>query len=701
MKRLLHLVIFLAIFWCFCVSDMNDKRNRYLECIKTFKSDEINLYFFYGNKFMNKTFDKTELKNFDMNGFYGAPILTCVCRETYEPLFFISPYYNNRTKTFVDVYYYCVLGKPESFDDYEIYDNLLFESIKTIPNTLMTPLKKDDTCFDKYGFGTKSIANQNTCFFAFQKINSKIEVYSGPLISSELPKIGSNIFKEVPSCYTSVKDTTFKPVDSCIYIPSDPVFLCCCSKEHKNCRIDSWKEKKLFCAPPELSYTNGGLINYSMEKYLNESVNYACGIKITTIIFDENDYGEGPPKYEVEYFSSSNSCPSEFLNISESGFCSSKPEKPKNIVIQKCCQNGHFCNLNLTSIDLDEFIFNKCISKPDISLYFDSPSTCELYYDLTLEKRVYLHENFTTKIIHRTWYDDFKRIITYESGLHTVSYQCYYIYAQIINVDSKECSEQNYNESGLIKPFYYCTCQNLNCDSQHFLPKIGFKCETLMKTNINNVNNQVDQIYAGDKWICFVTTEFFTEESQIEAGHLDMNTGKGEMKECLKKDITNSKFCCVNIVKTNQSDTECTVEKQIQRFKTSKVSYHDVSSEYITCLSKDILNMESESCPKTGGCFSTRITRPSRITSTDAIEPAGCLGYAEKYATLNLPLTSLSLGCRTNENSNRCSVVYGPNGEQRIVCCCNENDGNGKCETNLEKIPNNIGKPILSFKSLN
>uniref|UniRef100_A0A914QSK3 Uncharacterized protein n=1 Tax=Panagrolaimus davidi TaxID=227884 RepID=A0A914QSK3_9BILA len=195
MKRLLHLVIFLTIFWCFCVSKMNYKRERYRKCIKNLRSDKINLYFFYENKFMNKTFDKTKLKNFDMNGFYGAPILTCVCRETYEPLFFISPYYNKSIK---DVYYYCVLGNPESFgiyDDYEIYDKMLFEFIKTVPNTLMTPLKDDDICFDKYGFDTKSIANQNTCFFAFQKIHSKIEVYSGPLISSELPNIRSNIFK--------------------------------------------------------------------------------------------------------------------------------------------------------------------------------------------------------------------------------------------------------------------------------------------------------------------------------------------------------------------------------------------------------------------------------------------------------------------------------------------------------------------------
>uniref|UniRef100_A0AC35G4C5 Uncharacterized protein n=1 Tax=Panagrolaimus sp. PS1159 TaxID=55785 RepID=A0AC35G4C5_9BILA len=557
-----------------------------------------------------------------MNTFLGSAILTCVCRETYEPLFFISSHYNNSTK---DVYYYCVLGKSDSFDENEIYDKMLFEFIKTVPNTLMAPLKDDDSsvvgCYDKDGFLTKSIAYQKTCFFALQKIDSETKVYSGPLISSELPKMGSNIFKLNPSCYTSVKDTTFKPDDSCIYIPSDSsdsVFLCCCSKEHKNCRIDSWKEKKLFCAPQELSNSNGGLTNFPMEKYLIESVNHVCGIKISTKIFDENDYGEGPPKYEVEYFSS-NSCPSEFLNFSESKFCSSEAEKPQKLEIQKCCQNGHFCNLHLTPIDFDEFIFNKCISKPDISLYFDSNNTCELYYDLILLKRVYLHENFTTKILHRTWYDDFKRIITYESGLHNVIYQCYYIYAQIINVDSQNCSEQNYNESGLIKPFYYCTCQNLNCDSQHFLPKIGFKCETLMKTNINNVNNQVDQIYAGDKWICFVTTEFFTEESQIEAGHLDINTAKEEMKECLKKDIINSKFCCINTIKIDQGDTDCTVQKQLQRFKTSKVSYHDANTEYITCLSKDILNMKSESCPKSGGCFSTRITRPSGITSTTPI----------------------------------------------------------------------------------
>uniref|UniRef100_A0A914QSA4 Uncharacterized protein n=1 Tax=Panagrolaimus davidi TaxID=227884 RepID=A0A914QSA4_9BILA len=241
------------------------------------------------------------------------------------------------------------------------------------------------------------------------------------------------------------------------------------------------------------------------------------------------------------------------------------------------------------------------------------------------------------------------------------------------------------------------------------VPKKEFTCQHLVKTDFKNAKNGVENFDEKGKWICYVQIDFYFEGSKVNAGHLDMNLVTDKMKECLKNDtITNSKFCCVNIVKINQSNTGCTVEKQIQRFKEnlknpnnpSENTEHDANSEYITCLSKDIVNTEAEICPKTGGCFSTRILLPSGITSTDAIEPAGCLGYAEKYATLNLPLTSLSLGCRTNENSNRCSVIYGPNGEQRIVCCCNENNGNGFCNTNLEKIPNDIGKPISSFKTL-
>uniref|UniRef100_A0A914PN82 Uncharacterized protein n=1 Tax=Panagrolaimus davidi TaxID=227884 RepID=A0A914PN82_9BILA len=442
-----------------------------------------------------------------------------------------------------------------------------------------------------------------------------------------------------------------------------------------------------------------------MERYLRESVNNACGIIIYPTQSSFISEGTNLPMFRIAY-NSLNSCPNETTTIdfSKTRFCSSEAVKPENIQIQKCCQNGHFCNLNLTAFKRNDVKPYKCAYKPDISFHFDESTTCEWYYDLTLEKRVYLHENFTTKIIHKTL-DGYVEIEGY--GGKAVRYSCSYIYAKIINVDSKDC-KQNYNEMGSIKPFYYCLCGEINCDAVKTLspPKKGFECETVMRTDINYIN--IGQTAAKDKWICFVTTDFFPESSKIEAGHLDMNTAKEEMKECLKNDtIVNSKFCCIDIVKTNQSLTECTVEKQIERFKedlknpnVSQTLTNDFNSKYIHCMPNDILNTEAEICPKTGGCFSTRILRPSTITSTDYIEPAGCLGYAEKYATLNLPLTSLSLGCRTSENSNQCSVVYGPNGEQRIVCCCNENNENGKCETNLEKIPNNIGKPISSFKTV-
>uniref|UniRef100_A0A914PSV9 Uncharacterized protein n=1 Tax=Panagrolaimus davidi TaxID=227884 RepID=A0A914PSV9_9BILA len=676
MKRLLPFVIFLAIFWCFCVSDMDDKKKRYLECIKTFKSDEIYLYSFKRNEsydigiYALSVFEKVD-------AYLQDAILTCICRDTYDPIFFISPYINfKNNKTAEDVYFYCVLGKPaiqninDSYNDYEIYDNFLFEYIKTIPNTLMTPLKYDDnsedndSCYDENGYPIKSIGNQQTCFFAFTRKDDSVynkTVYSGPLIYSKLstfgPNVGNFTLEAKSSCYTSVKNTTFKPNDSCIYIPHDSVFICCCSKEHKNCRI---QKEKLYCEPRDTSYewfkSNKLPFRYkriSVQKYLNESVNYACGTRISTVIVQNAESNE--TKFKVEHISL-NSCSDETtidISESESGFCSSKPEKPQKITIQKCCKSDNFCNLRFTPINLDKLkINNTCAYKPDISLYFDESNTCELYYDLTLEKRVYLHENFTTKIINRTLYDnDF--------------YRCSFIYAEIINVDSKKCFKQIYNKTGEIKPFYHCTCQDYYCDANSdkmAIPKNKkFTCQHLTKTDFKNAKNDVKDFDEKYKWICYVQIDFYFEGSKVNAGHLDIE--KDKSIECLVRDIYENDFCCVNIVKIEQKDTECTVEKLIQRYNISEHSKrnpsenHDANSEYITCLSKDILNFESESCPKTGGCFSSRITRPSGITSTDAIEPAGCLGYAEKYAALNLPLTSLSLGCRTVENSNRCSVV--------------------------------------------
>uniref|UniRef100_A0AC35GQ83 Uncharacterized protein n=1 Tax=Panagrolaimus sp. PS1159 TaxID=55785 RepID=A0AC35GQ83_9BILA len=371
----------------------------------------------------------------------------------------------------------------------------------------MTPLKDDDSsefgCYDKDGFLTKSIGNQKTCFFALRINDSESfhesEIYSGPLISSELPNIWSNIFKLNLSCYTSVKNTAFNRFDLCFYIPSNSsgsVFICCCSKEANNCRIDPDEKKKLLCAPPEFTNKTGQPILYSMKRYLRESENL--------------------PMFRIAYFSS-NSCFNETtIDISESRFCSSEAVRPQKIKIHKCCQNGHFCNLNLTAFKRKEVKPYKCAYKPDISFHFDESTTCELYYDLTLEKSVYLHENFTTKIIHRTL-DSYKEIKKTDGK--TVGYSCSYIYAEIINVDSKDC-KQNYNEMGSIKPFYYCLCGERKCDvvTTMSLPKKGFECETVMRTNINYINIGITA--AKDKWICFVTTEFFTESSKIEAGHV-------------------------------------------------------------------------------------------------------------------------------------------------------------------------------------
>uniref|UniRef100_A0AC35GTD2 Uncharacterized protein n=1 Tax=Panagrolaimus sp. PS1159 TaxID=55785 RepID=A0AC35GTD2_9BILA len=659
---------------------MNNKTGRYLECIKTFKYDEIYLYSFK----RNERYDISATTALEVvDNYIQDAILICICRETYDPIFFISPYFNFGNAKFEDVYFYCVPGKPalhninDSYDGYEIYDNFLFEYIKTIPNTLMTPLKDDDNlevgCYDKDGFLTKSIGNQQTCFFAIKNDS----VYSGPLIYSQLSTFGPNIdfvtFETEPSCYTSVKNTTFKHNDSCIYIPSDSVFLCFCSKEQKNCRI---QKEKLYCAPhvsSNTSYERFGSYDYkrmSVQTYFNKSVNYACGIKISTKNVTVKTTESERPKFEVEYISL-NSCSNETtIDISES--------------------------------DVSKVRENQCDFKPDISLCFDGSYICELYHNLN-QSRIYHHENFTTKIIHRTSYEGVLHIITLRQGLKPYYYECYYIYAEIINIDSKVYSEQ----PGSIKPFYRCTCQHPNCDAKDTaveVPKTKFICQHLVKTDLENAKNGVKDFDEKDKWICYVQIDFYFEGSKINAGHLDIE--KDKTNECFVRDIYGNDFCCVNIVNIEQKDTHCTVEKLLKQYNVSEHSKrnpfenHDANSAYITCLSKDILNFESESCPKTGGCFSTRITRPSGITSTDAIEPAGCLGYAEKYATLNLPITSLSLGCRTNENSNRCSVVYGPNGEQRIVCCCNENDGNGFCNTNLKEVPQSVGRSIKSFKSV-
>uniref|UniRef100_A0AC35ETL4 Uncharacterized protein n=1 Tax=Panagrolaimus sp. PS1159 TaxID=55785 RepID=A0AC35ETL4_9BILA len=405
----------------------------------------------------------------------------------------------------------------------------------------MTPLKDDDSsevgCYDKDGFLTKTIGNQQTCFFAFAIKDDS--VYSGPLIYSKLSNFGPNIgivtFWDEPLCYTSVKNTTFNRNDSCIYIPSDSfdsviynpsdsVFICCCSKEHKNCKI---QKEKLYCAPRVLSntsyesfYFDGLLFEYKrmpMQKYLNESVNYACGIKISTkvVTFQSIFYDYKRPKFEVEYISL-NSCSDETtIDISESGFCSSKAEKPENMSVLQCCKSGNFCNLNLTSIKHGEMKFNKCAFKPDISSYFDEPNTCELYRDLN-QRRIYHHENFTTKIVHRTWY--YNRTINEEKPKpHNISYQCYYIYAEIINVDSQNCSEQIYNEFGSIKPFYYCTCQDFNCDDENFVtlvPDDKFICQHLVKTDFENAKNSVENFAEKGKWICYVQIDFYFEGSK-------------------------------------------------------------------------------------------------------------------------------------------------------------------------------------------
>uniref|UniRef100_A0AC35GM58 Uncharacterized protein n=2 Tax=Panagrolaimus sp. PS1159 TaxID=55785 RepID=A0AC35GM58_9BILA len=80
---------------------------------------------------------------------------------------------------------------------------------------------------------------------------------------------------------------------------------------------------------------------------------------------------------------------------------------------------------------------------------------------------------------------------------------------------------------------------------------------------------------------------------------------------------------------------------------------------------------------------------------------AGCLGYAEDYTIQEKFEASLSLVCRLEENMNKCSMVYGPDGEQRIVCCCNEKDENGECKTKANELPKQIGKPVSTFKELN
>uniref|UniRef100_A0A914YW91 Uncharacterized protein n=1 Tax=Panagrolaimus superbus TaxID=310955 RepID=A0A914YW91_9BILA len=88
-------------------------------------------------------------------------VSTCICREKLlEPIFFISPFYENLK--FEDVYVYCIPGEPESFgiyDEYEIFDNLLIQHVLQIPNSLMIPLLDEsviekDTCLDKDGFPT-------------------------------------------------------------------------------------------------------------------------------------------------------------------------------------------------------------------------------------------------------------------------------------------------------------------------------------------------------------------------------------------------------------------------------------------------------------------------------------------------------------------------------------------------------------------
>uniref|UniRef100_A0AC34FQD7 Uncharacterized protein n=1 Tax=Panagrolaimus sp. ES5 TaxID=591445 RepID=A0AC34FQD7_9BILA len=291
-----------------------------------------------------------------------------------------------------------------------------------------------------------------------------------------------------------------------------------------------------------------------IQKYYEHHVGHACGIKIST-----EDNKHGSKFYQIDYYAT-DKCKNEIIvNHTESGYCASENNTLLNVHIFKCCTTGHFCNMNLTTVGIYAGILNSCHYKPAVLLALGNKNICEMYYDLNEKKRVYLYRDFNVKII-------------YEKEI--------YVYGKILKADSTECGEKHlYNEDDS-KTFFRITCTTKNCDE--LLPELRlnqFECQHLKDKSYADNNEEIPKNAENDNWICYIQINGYYEKPQINAGHLNFNDTKykSKIKECHDKGIYDSNFCCVNIVLVNQTDSNCTVEKQRVRFKETKSAIENPS----------------------------------------------------------------------------------------------------------------------------
>uniref|UniRef100_A0A914Z269 Uncharacterized protein n=1 Tax=Panagrolaimus superbus TaxID=310955 RepID=A0A914Z269_9BILA len=160
------------------------------------------------------------------------------------------------------------------------------------------------------------------------------------------------------------------------------------------------------------------------------------------------------------------------------------------------------------------------------------------------------------------------------------TYNCSYVYAKILKADFKNCSVKIYDENALksLRPLIRCACTGTKCDKDkwEFLEKT-FKCQ---KFKDQRFGDKFESATASKSWICYIEIKDFYEGSQINGGHFDVNAERNQtkVKECHDNGIFDDPlFCCVNIVNEDQRYSECTKEKQIDRFQEYKAKSKEPS----------------------------------------------------------------------------------------------------------------------------
>uniref|UniRef100_A0AC34GKP3 Uncharacterized protein n=1 Tax=Panagrolaimus sp. ES5 TaxID=591445 RepID=A0AC34GKP3_9BILA len=151
---------------------------------------------------------------------------------------------------------------------------------------------------------------------------------------------------------------------------------------------------------------------------------------------------------------------------------------------------------------------------------------------------------------------------------------------RVLKADAPECREKHLYNKDDSKTFLRHTCTTTKCDK--FPPELllqQFECQHLKDKSYADKNEKIPKNAKNDSWICYVQINDYYEKPQINAGHLNFNDTKfkSKIKECHDNGIYDSNFCCVNIVNINQTDSNCTVEKQRVRFEETKAAIENPS----------------------------------------------------------------------------------------------------------------------------